>query len=93
MEMKHTLSGIRFDKYMCSPLLRTWETASCMLASSGSKKNMGWTLFKRKITKFIWFFYRTTEDDNPDSFHKNQEKYKIFLLFIRRLLQQMERIK
>lgn len=81
LEIKQKLSGIHFNRYMCSPLLRTWETGSCMLSSSQVKEIWVGPYLREFLPSIISSFI-VTQNDNPDSFNENKIKYKYFLEYI-----------
>lgn len=86
LELKKKLSNIKFDKYMCSPLLRTWETAGCMLSSPNIKKVWVGPYLREKIPNILGNFI-TTLDDNPNSFNHNTMEYKKFIKFVENLVE------
>ena len=85
LELKKKLGYIKFNQYCCSPLLRTWETASCMLSSPIPKHILVAPYLREKLPNILGDII-TTQNDNPRSYHHNLIKYNKFLKYISNLL-------
>ena len=78
--------GVKFDKIYCSPLIRTWETASCMFSDKYNEAEVApYLREKSKIEKYI-NVEKSSIWNIPNTYKMNLKRFDRFKIFIDSLL-------
>jgi broad specificity phosphatase PhoE len=82
----NSLENVKFDKIYCSPLIRTWETASCMFSNKYDNAEIAPFLReKSKIEKFI-NVEKSSIWNIPNNYKNNLNRFYTFKDFLDSLL-------